>query len=199
MIYNIPDTIVFDLTNAIVIDNPFPHFTATNVLPQNNISNLYDWFLSTTEWHLVETDFYEQYEFSLLNVQIPDSLKNLVSEQSLSEIENLFKKKFGVNALQLVDVVAHKLVNSQHIGVHNDYINDEETHRMVLHINPDWQDEKGGFLMLFNSSDSHDISKLVRPINNTAFGFEISRRSHHAVSQIHHYVRYTIVYTFKRF
>jgi Rps23 Pro-64 3,4-dihydroxylase Tpa1-like proline 4-hydroxylase len=198
MIYNSPETTVFNLTNAVVSNIPFPHFTAASVLPQDNIKNLYKWFLATTEWHLVETDFYEQYEFSLLKALLPDELKNLISEQSLSEIESLFKQNFNVKSLQLVDVVAHKLINSQHIGVHNDYIDEEETHRMVLHINPEWKDENGGFLMLFNSSNSQDFSKLVKPINNTVFGFEISRRSHHAVSQIHDFVRYTLVYTFKR-
>jgi Rps23 Pro-64 3,4-dihydroxylase Tpa1-like proline 4-hydroxylase len=97
----------------------------------------------------------------------------------------------------LVDVVAHKLVNSQHIGVHNDYINGDETHRLVLHFNPDWKEEHGGYLLLFNSSSADDMSKVVSPLNNSAFGFEISKRSHHAVSKIYNFIRYTIVYTFK--
>jgi Rps23 Pro-64 3,4-dihydroxylase Tpa1-like proline 4-hydroxylase len=197
MIYNSPDTITFDLSNAAVSDNPFPHFTATHILPENNISELYNWFVNTTSWHLVETDFYEQYEFSLLSAAIPEHLQNLVSKGSMSLIEDLFKQRFGVKNLDLVDIVAHKLVNSQHIGVHNDFINGEETHRMVLHVNPEWKDEDGGYLMLFNSGNSQDLSKLVKPMNNTAFGFEISKRSHHAVSQINDFVRYTIVYTFK--
>ena len=94
-------------------------------------------------------------------------------------------------------MVAHKLVNSQHIGVHNDYINGDETHRLVLHFNPDWKEENGGYLLLFNSSNANDISQVVSPLNNSAFGFEISKRSHHAVSKIYDFIRYTIVYTFK--
>jgi Rps23 Pro-64 3,4-dihydroxylase Tpa1-like proline 4-hydroxylase len=199
MIYNVFDTIVFDLSNAIVDESPFPHFSATAVLSEENIAELYNWFLITKEWHLIETDFYEQYEFSLLNIDLPHKLKNLISEISFSEINEVFKKGLvGVRALEVVDVVAHKLVNSQHIGVHNDYIDEEETHRMVLHINPVWKEDNGGYLMLFNSGDVQDLSKIVYPINNTVFGFEISRKSHHAVSKIYDFVRYSIVYTFKK-
>lgn len=198
MIYNTPEIDVFDFSNAVVDEIPFPHFSATSVLLDECLAKLYNWFLTTAEWYLVETDFYEQYEFSLLNVNLPSELQILVSEQSLSKITSLFKKRFNVATLEIVDVVAHKLVSSQHIGVHNDYIGDEETHRMVLHINPGWSEENGGYLMLFNSADVQDLSKIVYPINNTVFGFEISRHSNHAVSRIYDFARYTIVYTFKR-
>src|ERR1700722_16887050 len=135
MIYSTPDIASFDFSNAVVADSPFLHFSATSVLNDDTITRLYNWFLTTTEWHLVETNFYEQYEFSLLAISLPADLKILVSDNSLSEMTFFFKEKFNVKSLEIVDVVAHKLVNSQHIGVHNDYIDEEETHRMVLHVN----------------------------------------------------------------
>lgn len=199
MIYNLSEPTVFDLSNAVVSENPFPHFSATSVLSEESITKLYAWFLITDEWQLVETDFYEQYEFSMLHVDLPSELKNLVSSISLLEIEMIFQNRFNnVKSLQIVDVVAHKLVNSQHIGIHNDYIDEEETHRMVLHVNPTWTEENGGYLMLFNSDNPQDVTKIFYPINNTVFGFEISRQSNHAVSRIYDFARYTIVYTFKR-
>lgn len=186
-----------NLSSATAQALPFPHFSAISVLNNQLEVKLYDWFQSTAEWSLVETDFYEQYEFSLLNITLPEDLKCLVEQDFLNNIENQFTKSFNIKGFELVDVVAHKLVNSQHIGVHNDFINDEETHRLVLHINPHWKEEHGGYLLLFNSSDSKDIAKVVSPINNSAFGFEISRKSHHAVSKIYDFTRFTIVYTFK--
>jgi Rps23 Pro-64 3,4-dihydroxylase Tpa1-like proline 4-hydroxylase len=136
-----------------------------------------------------------------LNVDSPWNLKNLVSEGSLLAIMRFFKEKFNVIELEIVSIVAHKLVNSQHIGVHNDYIDEVKTHRlthrMVLHINPTWKEENGGYLMLFNSESERDISEIVYPINNSVFGFEISKKSHHAISRIYDFARFTIVYTFK--
>ena len=61
----------------------------------------------------------------------------------------------------------------------------DETHRLVAHINPTWTDANGGYLMLFNSSNSEDVSKVIRPLNNSGFGFAISKDSHHAISKIH--------------
>lgn len=190
--------VCFDLDSAKVKQEPFPHFSIGNVLPSGTISALFDWFRQTDVWKLVETDFYEQYEFSLLHVDLPDDLKFLISEGTLNYIGQRYIQEFGVDGLDIVDIVAHKLVNEQRIGVHNDFINGEETHRMVLHINPLWKEENGGLLLLFNSSKVEDLSQIVKPLDNTAFGFEISRRSHHAVSKIYDYTRYTIVYTFRK-
>jgi len=192
-----PDTDYLDLSSAVSQDAPFPHFSSTSVLKNNLEAKIYEWFETTADWYLVETDFYEQYEFSLLNVILPKDVECLVDKSFLNIIEQQFSESFKVEGFELVDIVAHKLVNSQHIGVHNDFINGEETHRMVLHINPHWLEKHGGYLLLFNSSDSKDMDKVVSPVDNSAFGFEISRKSHHAVSKIYDYTRYTIVYTFK--
>jgi Rps23 Pro-64 3,4-dihydroxylase Tpa1-like proline 4-hydroxylase len=107
------------------------------------------------------------------------------------------KNSFQVNILELVSVTAHKHVKNQSIGIHNDYIDNEETHRLVIQINSEWNEAKGGFIMLFNSSNAEDVAKVIRPINNSALGFEISQKSNHAVSKIHDFTRYSIVYTFK--
>ena len=194
---NMPEQGILDLSSSTVLDSPFPHFSSTSVLNNGLDRKIYNWLRLTPEWNLVETDFYEQYEFSLLNVNLPDDVKCLIEPQFLKTIELQFTHAFKVSGFKLVDVVAHKLVNSQHIGVHNDFINGDETHRMVIHINPHWKEENGGYLLLFNSSDSSDMSKIVRPVNNSAFGFEISKQSHHAVSKIYNFTRFTIVYTFK--
>ena len=194
---NMLDQEILDLSSTTVLDSPFPHFSSTSVLTNGLESKIYKWLQLTPEWNLVETDFYEQYEFSLLNVNLPYDIKCLIGSQFLKTIKHKFTEAFDVSGFKLVDVVAHKLVNSQHIGVHNDYINGDETHRLVFHFNPDWKEEHGGFLLLFNSSDSLDMSKVVRPVHNSAFGFEISKRSHHAVSKIYNFTRLTIVYTFK--
>ena len=193
-----PEISSLNLESAKVEQSPFPHFTSNSVLSAEKISEVFNWFKDTRIWNLVETDFYEQYEFSLLHTDLPENMKCLISEQSLFYIEQKYIKEFKVNSLKLVDVVAHKLVNDQRIGIHNDFINGEETHRMVLHINPYWQEDNGGLLLLFKSNKAEDMVKIIKPIDNTAFGFEISRQSHHAVSKIYDFTRYTIVYTFKQ-
>lgn len=188
---------IINLSSSVAHDIPFPHFSSTSVLNNGLESKIFDWFQSTQEWILVETDFYEQYEFSLLSIKLAKEVQCLIEPDFLNTIQKKFTEAFHVSGFELVDVVAHKLVNSQHIGVHNDYINGDETHRLVLHFNPSWNEDHGGYLLLFNSSDVNDMSKVISPVNNSAFGFEISKQSHHAVSKIYNFTRYTIVYTFK--
>ena len=187
-----------DLSSLAVEDQPFPHFCSASALQNDIDRELYSWLVNTEHWKLVETDFYEQHEFSLLSVQLPKHLECLISRKTIEFIEAKLKMAFKVDGFNLVGVVAHKLINEQHIGIHNDFIKGDETHRLVIHLNPDWNEEHGGFLMLFNSRNAEDISTVISPLNNTAFGFEISGRSHHAVSRIYGFSRYTVVYTFQK-
>lgn len=176
---------------------PFPHLCCSSVLESSIENELYDWFEHTNEWSLTEEDFYTQYEFILSTSTLPENLNCLISDDTIETIQTALKKSFGVESLETISIVAHKLVQGHTIGIHNDYINGEETHRLVIQINPHWNAANGGFLMLFNSQKAEDVSKLIQPINNSAFGFEISDKSYHAVSTVRNFSRYSIVYTFK--
>ncbi|HEX8333007.1 MAG TPA: cyclophane-containing peptide 2OG-Fe(II) oxygenase YhhC [Segetibacter sp.] len=177
---------------------PFSHLVCPSVLERGIEKQLYEWFEHTNEWSLTEEDFYTQYEFVLSDRNVPDHLRCVIGSHTIDTIQNALKKTFTVKSLETVSIVAHKLVKGHKIGVHNDYINSEETHRLVVQINPNWDDANGGFLMLFHSPRAEDVSKIIRPINNSAFGFEISDRSYHAVSTVHNFSRYSVVYTFKK-
>ncbi len=176
---------------------PFPHICCSSVLEKGIEKQLYEWFESTNEWNLTEADFYTQYEFVVSKAVLPEHLECLVSNETIETIKSTFCKAFSTKSLETVSVVAHKLLNTHTIGVHNDYINGEETHRLVIQINPHWDATKGGFLLLFSSHNVEDVSKVLQPINNSAFGFEISDKSYHAVSTVRNFFRYSIVYTFK--
>lgn len=176
---------------------PFPHLYCYSVLESSIENELYDWFEHTNEWSLTEEDFYTQYEFVLSTSALPENLKCLISDDTIETIQTALKKSFDIKSLETISIVAHKLVQGHTIGIHNDYINGEETHRLVIQINPLWNAANGGFLMLFNSQKAEDVSKLIQPINNSAFGFEISNKSYHAVSTVRNFSRYSIVYTFK--
>lgn len=177
--------------------SPFPHLSCPLVLQHSTDIHLHDWFETTNEWSLTEADFYTQYEFVLSKESLPENLGCLLDPKTIGIIKLAFQEKFQTQSLETVSIVAHKLVDTHTIGIHNDHINGEETHRLVIQINPYWDSSKGGFLMLFNSPDPNDVSKIVQPISNSAFGFEISEKSFHAVSTVRNFSRYSVVYTFK--
>lgn len=192
------NTKTVELSDITSEQKPFPHFYSSFGLNEIDQVKTSDWLHNSIRWELSKTHFYEQFEFNLLSMPIPQEVKFLIQDQTLESIVDEFKLYFDVDKLELVGVVAHKLIDGQKIGIHNDYINDKETHRLVLHFNPTWREENGGFLMLFNSGDSQDVAKVFNPVSNFAFAFEISHSSHHAVSKIYNFTRYTIVYTFKK-
>jgi Rps23 Pro-64 3,4-dihydroxylase Tpa1-like proline 4-hydroxylase len=191
------DNRCLDLSNWEFDHSPFPHGVSPGALQDDVAQQLYEWFEKTAEWELTKTDFYEQYEFNFLHVMLPPALQRLVSAATIEGIQKHFRDNFGTTSMELVGVMAHKLLEGQRIGIHNDYINGAETHRLVIHINPLWKQENGGYLMLFHSESERDVAKVFSPIVNFGFGFEISANSYHAVSRIHDFTRYTLIYTFK--
>jgi len=188
---------MINLSKASFTALPFKHLCAPSVFPTDVCEALYEWLNTTDEWGLTQTDFYEQYEFSLFDAKVPIQLKGIIEPPALESVEQIFKLHFNLTDCELVGVTAHKLVDGQHIGIHNDFIDGEETHRLVVQLNPNWVEENGGLLMLFSSSRPEDVCRIIRPLDNSAVGFEISANSYHAVSTIHHFSRYTLVYTFK--
>lgn len=176
---------------------PFRHFLITDIFSDKVNGELLAWLNGKLDWEYTETSFYTQYEFSLIHTKLPPRLTFLTSGMMVKSLAKCFNHIMQSEELTLVGITAHKLVNGYRMGVHNDYIDGEETHRLVVQINSDWREDNGGYLMLLNSRNPEDISTVIRPVNNTAIGFEISKDSFHAVSTVYDFDRYTLVYTFR--
>lgn len=184
-----------DATAAVA---PFPHAFVPAILSPDEAAEVLSWLTFDAPWRLRTESFYEQYEFSLLDVEIPQELRDLVASHFIDALRIFLQDYIGAPVrLNLVDVNAHKLIPGQTIRLHNDFIGDEETHRVLIQFNDGWNVENGGILMLFNSSRAEDVDTAYLPIHGSGFGFEISSRSFHAVSTIRTGKRFTLVYTFR--
>ena len=69
---------------------------------------------------------------------------------------------------------------------------------MLVQLNRDWTDDNGGALLFFGSEDAGDVRKGFRPLHDSCVAFEISPKSHHAVTPVVQGERYTLVYSFYR-
>ena len=176
--------------------SPFRYILWQRCLPLSLERALLEWFESNAPWQLVTTDFFEQYEFSVSNATLPDYVSQLISLENLTVLREDISEIFKVTLDERIRLVAHKLMPGQRIGIHNDYLAGEETHRFIIQINRGLLDEDGGYFMLFNSFDPEDIHRIIRPVSGSAIGFEISENSNHAVSQLHGGQRFTLVYSF---
>lgn len=177
-------------------ERPFRYFLADRCLRPELEAALLDWFENSAPWRLVETDFYEQYEFSMLDVTLPEAASSLVDSSNLTQYRMLLEAEFDTMLGQRVDVVAHKLLSGQKIAIHNDYLGGAESHRLTIQLNRGLTDDDGGYFMLFNSFDAEDVHRVLRPVSGSAIGFEIGPNSHHAVSRMHSGYRFTLVMSF---
>ena len=174
---------------------PFPHAVFDDCLDPHMAEEILDWFSRDAPWNHVETDFYEQYEFSCYDAT-GDRAAWLTGRTLLDGLKEILERLFGSKLSDDVSVVAHKLVSGHRIGLHNDFIPGRETHRFVVQLNHGLDDNAGGFLMLFGSKDPQDVKRVLRPTNLSGFAFEISDHSYHAVSTVHSSIRYSVVYSF---
>ena len=184
------------LTSLEVFAEPFPYFTAAEGFGEDLSSAILGWLETEAPWELVETDFYEQYEFSLLDVRTPPHLTVLAGRPFLDNLRVKVESIFGERLSDRIDCTVHKLVQDQRIRIHNDFIPGEETHRVLIQLNRGWHDDQGGFLMFFNSHDPSDVHRVFSPVHDGVVGFAISEDSNHAVSTIHGGERFTLVFSF---
>lgn len=185
-----------NFTSAVLINDPFEHFSMAEAISLDDQSQYLQWLENCAPWRLIETDFYEQYEFSLLQQKFPEPIAWLSADETLKTLRDKVASIFNANLSEKVDVTAHKLVNGQTIRIHNDFIAGEETHRVLIQLNRNWIDDFGGQLMLFSGPNPEQIVKIIPPKSGSIQGFAISPDSHHAVSTVHGGERFTIVYSF---
>jgi len=178
---------------------PFPHIKIPAILDRSVADRALSWLRDEAPWRLRVESFYEQHEFSLHEAALPADLGFLASDDFAATAGREMASRFGEpDGLELVDATAHRLANGQTIRIHNDYIDEEESHRLLIQLNEGWDVRQGGLLMLFGSDDPSDVRDVVVPRHASGFAFEIGRGSHHAVSATHSGERFTLVLTYRR-
>lgn len=176
---------------------PFPHATCAGALSGSCADDLLRWMRFEAPWRLKVASFYEQWELPIDDASLPGGLEYLLKHEFVDALRDRMVTPLIDARLDLVEVTAHRLVEGQTIRIHNDYLEGQETHRLLIQLNNGWTDENGGMLMLFGSASNQDLKRVVRPLHGSAFSFEISPTSYHAVSTIHGGERFTLVYSFK--
>ena len=175
---------------------PFRYFLARRCLARDVERALLEWFETAAPWRLVETDFYQQHEFDMLDAALPANVASVTARDNLAAMRRTVAAVFDVEFDDRVRLAAHRLTRGQRIAIHNDHLAGEETHRLLVQVNRGLRDEDGGLFMLFDSCDPRDVHRIIRPVGGTGIGFEIGEHSNHAVSRLHGGERYTLVYSF---
>ena len=115
------------LSEIEMFSEPFHYAVSPEALDPDVCRTVLTWFETEAPWRLVEADFYEQFEFSLWDVQMPERLFFLRERPFLRAITTKIASLFQVALSERVDITAHQLVPGQRIRLHNDFIPGYET------------------------------------------------------------------------
>ena len=194
------ESALIPLADARLRTEPFPYIVGLQPFPREVADAAHAWLDGHTPWRRHVHYFFDQFEYSLIDAKLPPLLhEGLVSAATLRGLRQRMEALFSVELADVFSVTAHRLVPGQGIGVHTDRpLLGYESHRMVVHLGPEFRDENGGHLMFFDGPDELDFVQAFRTIHNSAVAFELSPHSFHAVGEVASGVRYTLVYSFWR-
>ena len=187
---------VVDLSSARLEMDPFPFSVLPEALCTKVEQPTLSWFERAAPWNLTEESFYSQHEFDMRDVELPSDIAQLAADTTIAAMRDLISELFNRRLRATVDITAHRLTNGQRIRIHDDYLECGETHRLIVQLNRGWTDGDGGHLLLFGGGEPEDVRVVLAPVSRQALIFEISRRSHHAVSEVVRGERFSIVYSF---
>ena len=187
---------LFNLSNAQVERQPFPHFRIVGAIEAEAASAFLSWLQEHGPWKTVEGGFYAIAQFRVTPERVPPEFGWVVAPSTLQYLRGVMASAFGVAVGARVDVDAHYLAPGQRIGIHNDYRPGAETHRLVVTLADAWDCDDGGFLVLLRGPRPEDAELIIPPVGGSVVGFEISPGSFHAVTPVTRGCRVTLLYSF---
>ena len=187
---------VVDLSSARLEADPFAFSVVSDALCSGIEQATLSWFERAAPWTLTEESFYSQHEFDMRGIELPPDVARLTAVPTLATLRELVSELFHRSLRPTVDITAHRLTLGQRIRIHNDYLEGGETYRLIVQLNRSWAAGDGGHLVLFGGGEPEDLRVVLAPLSRQALIFEISHRSHHAVTKVVRGERYSIVYSF---
>ena len=189
---------------AVLETSPFRHFSIENFIDEDIASSLLRWFDEEADWSAKAiAELGTLSSVNLHTSELGRPLDFLTCEPFLSHVRRHMSDLFETKLEGFVDLTAHRMTQSQEIGLHNDVSTLPPafrfTHRLVLYLNHQYSEEYGGALRLTNAlspSRPPPAEKRILPVHRSAFGFEISESSYHAIEPVRKGTRYNLSFTF---
>lgn len=178
------------------VARPFRYTTYRSIFEQEAAVQLAEWFERGAPWRREVGRFYDQFEFNFVDANLPPELRWMTEDSTLAAVRSTMQAALGASFLKPMKLTAHKLIEGQGIGIHNDNAEGEETHRLIVPLSREWDDSSGGHLLLFRGGAREDLDRAVRPLFNTGFAFSLRAESYHAVATVNKGERYTLIFSF---
>lgn len=164
----------------------FRLFSYSDVFCPDTYSSLQHAF-TQVDWVEKQTSFYRQYKSFVLPSD-QHALAQIYNPDFFFPFKAKLEKSLGIALQNNIKVIAHKLISSHEIGVHNDYSDPEfgfENFRFIFQFaKPDQLLSGGELTFLASRYDRQDVLKQYSYTSNSGICFEITPYSYHMVTPV---------------
>ena len=171
----------------------FKFFSCKDIFSDDSYSKFLERF-DDLPWEKKDSHFYSQYSAKIL-LDSPAPFSQLYHSSFFIPFKTKVEQFLGTSLRNNISIVAHRLVSSQEIGVHNDYTDPElgyENYRFIFQFSSNPGYESGGELYFLASENKKDVIKEYPYCANMGICFQISPYSYHCVAPVKS-IRHTLV------
>lgn len=163
----------------------FRFFSCTDIFSQESYSVLQEGF-DQLAWKKKDSHFYSQYS-SKISAKDRTPFAWLYQKNFFIPFKTKIEQILQTELRNHLSLIAHKLISSQEIGIHNDYCDPElgyENYRFIFQFSRPNQLIDGGKITFLFSENKENIIKIYPHRPNVGICFEITPYSYHFVEPV---------------
>jgi Rps23 Pro-64 3,4-dihydroxylase Tpa1-like proline 4-hydroxylase len=167
---------------------PFPHTVIDDFLPEETLQTVFDAFPQPRQLAHREFDDEQQIKLQYDAVEtLPGPIREVLYFLNSSIIARFLERLTSVGGLipdpHFVGGGLHQIERGGKLDVHADFnrleaLNLDRRLNLLIYLNPDWKEEYGGHLELWDRSMTHCV-KRVLPVFNRCVVFSTTDYSYH--------------------
>lgn len=175
--------------------NPWPLLIENNFLPESALTQVLHNFDTTENSFTVEDRRAGRIEYDILRSEI--LWRHLYSINTINLLSATFGGSISLDAQNLIQL-RRSDNETPAFGIHNDYVEGEDTIVSFLYLSTGWRKEFGGELLLYSHETDVEPTKSVEPLQNRFIAFRTLPSHWHAVAKVTNWTRLSAMALWKR-
>ncbi|VDN58513.1 unnamed protein product [Dracunculus medinensis] len=175
------DSYAYHFQQTLKDSKPFPHFSLTNFIDNEEFVQMVRSELLNMEYSLVTTDLYSNYQTFDIESSPPPYLPSIVKLRDFfkTKVREWLSSISGVELTTRVSIVSTIYEHTQILLPHDDQL-DNRAFAYVYYLTPQWKPNYGGELALFDNVNNYPRRE---PLSNSLALFRVSPASWHMVKE----------------
>ncbi|MEA3062537.1 MAG: hypothetical protein QOJ94_2318 [Sphingomonadales bacterium] len=183
---------------ALLFNAPFRHFFCFDSFPPTLVAEMRRVVTSPLPWGIRIGSFYETRRLDLrAHLKEAPNRPRFVEDRFVDAMRRSISRIFGEPLYDCVQVLGHRMLPGQAIGVHNDNPGlGFENYRVIVQLTARHRKRDGGALNLHLSDEPSSAFQSIRPLYNMSVGFEAGHASYHSVDAVSGRPRDALLFNF---